>query len=950
MTDVPKDPTPPQFPAAAPGPRAGDPRPSLSSYYNAARLRSDMWNRLKGVCRRGLETDQPTASFHEAATAILDELSRLEVYYAFPGPRAMRELRLLLARDDWPRLAARTARILRLLTNYGGPLVREQVESRFDHDSRDGAFESGAHRRADARLLESDSEPAGEARADSRPSFEVLIVDRLTPSEELEVREQLLAHRRQEDEFLYDVVFVPSFEDALIAVLLNAQLQSVIIRYDFPFRSDRRLDFTRRFLNGISEEQLQGLDAARVGLILGRTLHSIRPGLDLYLVTDAPVEVLAGNLEHRFRRVFFRQEDYRELHQSLLKGIRARYRTPFFSALRTYSQKPTGVFHALPISRGKSIAKSRWIRDMEQFYGPNVFVAETSATTGGLDSLLQPHGSIKEAQELAARAFGALKTVFVTNGTSTANKIVLQALVRPGDIVLASRDCHMSHHYAFMLAGAMPIYMDPYPLPQFSIYGGVPIREIKRRLLELKAAGKLDRVRLVLLTNCSFDGIVYHPQRVMEEALAIKPDLIFVWDEAWFAFGRFNPITRRRTAMEAARLLRDARSNPDPERPWQASQQALRELAPDDPALLDMRLQPDPAAMRVRVYATQSTHKTLTSLRQGSMIHIFDQDFERLVRESFHQAYLTHTSTSANYQILASLDVGRRQVELEGYELVQQQSELAITLRERINMHPLLSRHLRMLTPEDLIPEPYRASGFRGYRDLKTNWTKLDRAWEEDEFCLEPSRLTLAIGLLGVDGDSFKRRLIEDFDIQVNKTSRNTVLFLTHIGTTRGAIAYLIDVLAQLCAEQDARLEDERPLDRELRERAIETLTVKLPPLPDFSAFHEAFRPDPAGAEGDLRAAFFAAGLESAVTFLRLDGSIQTALDEGRAVVSAGFVTPYPPGFPILVPGQVVSREILAFLRALDVKEIHGYEPQHGLRVFTEAALEEASRKARASS
>ena len=84
----------------------------------------------------------------------------------------------------------------------------------------------------------------------------------------------------------------------------------------------------------------------------------------------------------------------------------------------------------------------------------------------------------------------------------------------------------------------------------------------------------------------------------------------------------------------------------------------------------------DPARARVRVYATQSTHKTLTSLRQGSMIHVHDQDFAHKVEESFHEAYMTHTSTSPNYQILASLDLGRRQASLEGFELVAKQIEL----------------------------------------------------------------------------------------------------------------------------------------------------------------------------------------------------------------------------------------------------------------------------------
>jgi arginine decarboxylase len=111
--------------------------------------------------------------------------------------------------------------------------------------------------------------------------------------------------------------------------------------------------------------------------------------------------------------------------------------------------------------------------------------------------------------------------------------------------------------------------------------------------------------------------------------------------------------------------------------------------------------------------------------------------------------------------------------------------------------------------------------------------------------------------------------------------------------------------------------------------------------LPWFSRFHDAFRPDPGGdtPEGDLRAAFYLAYDESNIEFLKMDGTIAEALAAGREVVSASFVTPYPPGFPILVPGQVVSEGILTYLKALDVKEIHGYNPEFGLRMFREDAL-----------
>src|SRR5207237_1545616 len=233
--------------------------------------------------------------------------------------------------------------------------------------------------------------------------------------------------------------------------------------------------------------------------------------------------------------------------------------------------------------------------------------------------------------------------------------------------------------------------------------GAVPLEEITRQLLDYQQAGLLSRVKMLLLTNCTFDGIIYNVERVMEACLAIKPDLIFLWDEAWFAFARFHPAYRKRTAMHVAQKLKQRYASSEYRERYQRRK---AELAKDgaDPEMIFGTAMPDPDLVRIRVYATQLTHKTLTSLRQGSMIHVHDQDFRGNVEHSFHEAYMTHTSTSPNYQILASLDIGRRQVELEGYELVQKQIEMAMALRERIKTHSLLIQWFNFLSMRDLIP------------------------------------------------------------------------------------------------------------------------------------------------------------------------------------------------------------------------------------------------------
>ncbi len=904
----------------------------IGDYYSALQLRNDRWSALKDatghLARIGLG-GRGEVKHAKSAHDLFASLAPIELYWAFPGPGAVDYLRRLLEQKNYEELAFSVRRVVRALTTGAYrrrviPLVRDE------HDADE---------------VEDEATLPIEARALSRPYFECLIVDSMADFQERWLRQSLSRMRRSEDGYIYEPVIVPSIEDALIAILFNHNIQTVVIRPGLTLKSTNSLEILTRYILRVAEkEDLDHFQPEDYGPELTRLIAKVRPELDVYLVTDRSVEDIAGLDLGRCRRVFYNQEDFLELHLNILRGVHARYRTPFFTALKEYSKQPTGVFHAMPISRGKSIARSHWIQDMGAFYGPNIFLAETSATSGGLDSLLEPVGPIKQAQELAARAFGSKQTFFATNGTSTCNKIVVQALVRPGDIVLVDRDCHKSHHYGMVLAGAEVVYLDSYPLNDYSMYGAVPLKEIKHQLLELKEAGKLDQVRMLLLTNCTFDGLVYNVERVMEECLAIKPDLVFLWDEAWFAFARFSPTYRQRTAMNAANQLRERLRSEKHAQAYAKQQEKL--AGADIETLLATRLIPPPNA-RVRTYACQSTHKTLTALRQGSMIHVNDQDFKGEVEEAFHEAYMTHTSTSPNYQIIASLDVGRRQVELEGFEFVQRQIEAAMAMRRAISTHPLLGKYFKLLTPGDMIPSDYRESGVKSYYDPIQGWNDTWESWANDEFVLDATRVTVAVGGTGWDGDTFKTKILMDkYGIQINKTSRNTVLFMTNIGTTRSSVAYLIEVLVQIAKELDELLDDASKMERLAFERRVRSLTQEFPPLPDFSRFHRAFRNnDGTGSpEGDIRRAFFLAYDEDNCDYLALDDlAPMLAKDKEREVVSASFIIPYPPGFPILVPGQVISAEILAFMQALDVNEIHGYRPDLGLRVFTDAALADDS-------
>ena len=417
----------------------------------------------------------------------------------------------------------------------------------------------------------------------------------------------------------------------------------------------------------------------------------------------------------------------------------------------------------------------------------------------------------------------------------------------------------------------------------------------------------------------------------MEEVLAIKPDMIFLWDEAWFAFAAFTTTYRKRTAMYVAKKLATKYQSEAYRKTYKNHISELKEG--EAPKM------PDPDKVRIRVYSTQSTHKTLSSLRQGSMIHIHDQDFRKKAESSFLEAYMTHTSTSANYQILASLDIGRRQAVFEGFEMVEKSVEMAMVLRAKINDNPQLRKYFDVTTIEDLIPNKYRKSGLNEYYDTKKGWNRFEEAWEKDEFVLDPTKINLYIGRTGVDGDTFKNKfLMDEFNIQINKTSRNTVLFMTNIGTTRGSVAYLISVLLKISKKLDDQIDAMNSQELALWKKKVKQLDHLNVALPDFSRFHDSFRATPGVPGGNIRKAYFLAYNEELLEYVPLE-KCKAQLKKGKELVSAKFVIPYPPGFPVLVPGQMVSQEILEFLLALDVDEIHGFSNELGLLLFKDQAL-----------
>jgi arginine/lysine/ornithine decarboxylase len=627
-----------------------------------------------------------------------------------------------------------------------------------------------------------------------------------------------------------------------------------------------------------------------------KTLRTRYPNLLYCILTrEDPLSLLGKYRFPQGVRAFQKRDPtaIASLYQHVVDSIRKRASTPFFTALKEYSQRPVSVFHAQITSGGKSLRKSTWLGDFYDFYGKDVFNGETTTTLAPLDSLLEPKGTIKQAQDLAAKAFGAERTFFVTNGTSTAVKILYQALLKPGDTVLIDRCCHKSHHYGLVLAGANPAYLSSDPLNLKSedgteygtgIWKGVTTKKILDTLESNPDA------KMLSLTNCTFDGYIHKTESIVRQVLdkldalktkgirkADSDDFVFLFDEAWFAYAAFLPETRELTAMAVAQKVSQDRV--------------------------------------VRFYSVQSTHKTLTAFRQGSMIHSRDpylNDPSKNVGHELQESLFTHTTTSPSYNMIASLDVGRMQADLEGRALWGEAWSLAADLRETINNDVVLQKYFEALTPEklacaDLMPRN-RGSESNSPGNDKTS-QKTDDG-DEPMWYLDTSKVTLLLKPdSGLTGELAKKLLLDQHDIHFNKSTSNSCLLMVNGGSTSSSVSHLVQALRDLVETSASRSKRTRLptiIERELLDVTFATQDGK--PL----SIRESFFGGPWASANECQGVY---AIEDELT--------KELVDAGR-LVSRFFVIPYPPGFPLLVPGQVVTPKVLEYLRNLDVSEIHG--------------------------
>lgn len=359
---------------------------NIDQLFTLSGLRSDHWRELLAIARKWsagkADVDKVVSAF--------DRLRAIETLHAYPGTHLMEAL---AAHLDANRKDAFIALVGRISFSI---LARYYKEDPHEWDVLPNT-EIGV------------DDPSLPSIASDRPYFEVLVV---APDNGTRVKRNmklLRSQRQKEDEFIYEPLVVTSFQDAFCAIAANSNICAVAIFEGFDFASHQPVPQLERMMRDLDMHE----DDDHLALQLATTLSAHRPELDIYLMSDQrPQDIASDPRSTCIRRVLYAVEEPIELHLAILEGVRLRYETPFFDNLKRYAQRPISTFHALPIARGKSVFRSDWIRDMGQFYGRNLFLAESSATTGGLDSLLEPTGNIKRAQEKAARAFGADPLLF----------------------------------------------------------------------------------------------------------------------------------------------------------------------------------------------------------------------------------------------------------------------------------------------------------------------------------------------------------------------------------------------------------------------------------------------------------------------------------------------------------------------------------------------------------
>ncbi|MEY4074559.1 MAG: hypothetical protein RJA29_1916, partial [Pseudomonadota bacterium] len=464
--------------------------------------------------------------------------------------------------------------------------------------------------------------------------------------------------------------------------------------------------------------------------------------------------------------------------KSYLEGVQP----PFFRALLDYAEDGSYSWHCPGHSGGVAFLKSPVGQMFHQFFGENMLRADVCNAVDELGQLLDHTGPVAASERNAARIFNADHCFFVTNGTSTSNKMVWHHTVAPGDVVVVDRNCHKSILHAIIMTGAIPVFLKP-TRNQFGIIGPIPQSEFEPETIRAKIRANpllkgVDanqvKPRVMTLTQSTYDGVLYNTETIKKMLDGYVPNLHF--DEAWLPHAAFHPFYGSYHAMGKKR-----------ERPKDSV-----------------------------VYATQSIHKLLAGISQASHVLVQDSQNTQLDRHLFNEAFLMHTSTSPQYAIIASCDVAAAMMEPPGGTALVEES-IAEALDFRRAMRKVDAEYgkdwwFKVWGPGKLVEEGIgradnwiiksdgRDSKWHGFGDLADGFNMLD-----------PIKSTIVTPGLDINGKfaktgipaSIVTKFLAEHGVIVEKTGLYSFFIMFTIGITKGRWNTLLTALQQFKDDYD---------------------------------------------------------------------------------------------------------------------------------------------------
>ena len=589
---------------------------------------------------------------------------------------------------------------------------------------------------------------------------------------------------------------------------------------------------------------------------------------------------------------------------------------PFFKALVQHTAQSNYSWHTPGHGGGVAYRKSPVGQAFHQFFGENTLRSDLSVSVPELGSLLDHTGPLAEAEARAARNFGADHTFFVINGTSTANKIVWHSMVGRDDLVLVDRNCHKSILHSIIMTGAIPLYLCP-ERNELGIIGPIPLSEFSKESIQAKidasplARGRAPRVKLAVVTNSTYDGLCYNAEMV-KQALGDSVEVLH-FDEAWYAYAAFHEFYAGRYGMGTQ----------------------YDEHSP-------------------LVFTTHSTHKLLAAFSQASMIHVQDGGQRQLDRDRFNEAFMMHISTSPQYGIIASLDVASAMMEgPAGRSLIQE------TFDEALSFRRALANVRRNLSAEDWWFSIWQPGAADGADSLSTaDWVlQPDADWHgfgevaDDYVLLDPIKVTLVMPGLNAAGKlepqgipaAVVSKFLWERGLVVEKTGLYSFLVLFSMGITKGKWSTLLTELLEFKRSYDANLPLIDVLPCIAHAGAGRYQGMGLRDLCD--ALHGCYRENAtAKALKSMYTALPELAIKPADAYDRLvRGEVEAVpIDQLQGRIAAVMLVPYPPGIPLIMPGErftAATRSILdylAFARTFDQAfpgfdiDVHGLQTEAG--------------------